>query len=382
MKPTLTRILHFVRKPPQKVMMFMLHLICISLLFLLPEVLVSYSQSHISQPYPALPYIKAIMWVSVFYASYYLITDPTSPLRHAIAKFALQSFLLFVVALSIAIVIWRMPAWLDRPPCPPHATPRDDTFRPSIMVPLLRDSVIIILTIALGLAIRFFQNFREVENRRREAVAREREAELQQLKSQLNPHFLFNTLNTIYALIDIAPQKAQAAIHRLSKMLRYVLYDNVSSVTLGDEFRFAENYIDLMKLRLPPSLPVDIRLDIGDMDQQLIAPMLFINIIENAFKHGTHAPEPGTITISLTARDNIVTCATSNSYARQSAPQTTSAHSRAGIGLANLRRRLDLQYSNRYTLTIEKNDTFNVTLSLDITSPPDMVPTAESDQKS
>lgn len=125
----------------------------------------------------------------------------------------------------------------------------------------MRELLVVVLTVALGQAIKFIYKTHRVQRRHHELMARERENELKQLKAQLNPHFLFNTLNSIYALIDIAPAKAKDAIHRLSKMLRYILYENQGVITFGEECEFLRHYTDLMRLRLSQSFPVRVEID-------------------------------------------------------------------------------------------------------------------------
>ena len=101
--------------------------------------------------------------------------------------------------------------------------------------------------------------------------------ELKNLRNQLNPHFLFNTLNNIYSLIAISGDKAQKAVHQLSQMLRYILYENEGNfVSLDDELKFIKNYISLMQLRLPPSVKLSVKISESDSSGLEIAPLLFI----------------------------------------------------------------------------------------------------------
>ena len=106
------------------------------------------------------------------------------------------------------------------------------------------------LTLALAVALRLSVKWKDLQQQRRELISNQRAVELDNLKSQLNPHFLFNTLNTIYVLIAVAPDKAQGAVHRLSGLLRYMLYEDTANVMLSQEADFIENYVSLMRLRL------------------------------------------------------------------------------------------------------------------------------------
>ena len=171
------------------------------------------------------------------------------------------------------------------------------------------------------------------------------EAELKNLQNQLNPHFLLNTLNNIYALIAFDPQKAQNTVAELSRLLRYVLYETrEEQVPLGKEAAFINDYIELMRIRQSQNVKVDTSIDIAPDDATPIAPLLFISIIENAFKHGVSTNGTGHIGISLSRQGGTVTCKTTNTNHPKNA-QDKSGH---GIGLEQVKRRLELMYSGRY----------------------------------
>jgi len=205
----------------------------------------------------------------------------------------------------------------------------------------------------IALAQRWFwaDNARKyAETARVRAEADRTEAELKSLRSQINPHFLLNTLNNIYALTAMDTYRAQNAIQQLSKMLRHMLYDNMlESVNLQDEIQFLENYVNLMKIRLPNSVEVTFKKSIPDADIK-VAPLIFISLFENAFKHGVSLTEPSFINILIKAvilSDGGVkqlVCSIENSYF----PKPEQDRSGHGIGLEQVQRRLDLLYPNRY----------------------------------
>ena len=171
------------------------------------------------------------------------------------------------------------------------------------------------------------------------------EAELVWLKNQLNPHFLFNSLNNISSLTHIDPDQAQEAIAQLSDLLRYALYESQKPlVPLVGEVEFMQNYIAMMKLRCSDKTEVVEDFQIGTGHEQ-IAPLLFVSFIENAFKHGTSSNLKSRICVSLQVRDGkiIFECRNTN------LPKDQTDHSGSGIGLENTRRRLDLCYPNRYS---------------------------------
>ena len=151
----------------------------------------------------------------------------------------------------------------------------------------IRDVVSMIFVAGLGAAIRTSLRWRQAQEMLLEAERQKTEAELKNLKNQLNPHFLLNTLNNIYALIAFNSDKAQEAVQELSKLLRHVLYDNQQTfVPLEKELDFIRNYVALMRIRLSPQVKVSLHLATDSGNSLLIAPLLFISLIENAFKHG------------------------------------------------------------------------------------------------
>ena len=197
----------------------------------------------------------------------------------------------------------------------------------------------------MATAIILAQRWEHHEKARREAEAARTDAELKTLRNQINPHFLLNTLNNIYALTAFDAPKAQEAIQELAKMLRHLLYDyEQPTVPLKDEVEFLQNYINLMKIRLPESVKVDYQLTIAN-SQLPVAPMIFISLVENAFKHGVSPTEPSFISIHIEADQQQITCDIRNS----NHPKTASDRSGHGIGLKQVQRRLELAYPKRYT---------------------------------
>ena len=197
---------------------------------------------------------------------------------------------------------------------------------------------------AIAIGIRHFIRIRQIKQQLMEEKTKNTEAELAWLKSQINPHFLFNTLNNISSLTQIDPDAAQDAIAQLSDLLRYAMYEtNKKTVPIQGEVEFMRNYISLMKLRCNDKTEVDCQLSIVNYQLE-VAPLLFISLIENAFKHGVSSNRPSKIDISLKQEDDqlVFTCDNTN-Y-----PKDDADRSGSGIGLENTRRRLDLMYAGRY----------------------------------
>ena len=210
---------------------------------------------------------------------------------------------------------------------------------------MIRHLVMMSFVVSLSTAIQISLRWRQTEKRLIEAEKQKADAELKNLKNQLNPHFLLNTLNNIYALITFNGEKAKDAVLELSKLLRHVLYDNQSTkVSLEKELNFINNYISLMKIRLPASVKIDVKLDAGPSGLD-IAPLIFISLIENAFKHGISPTEESFISIHIQGyTDGKICCEIINS----NFPKSATDKSGSGIGLEQVSQRLELTYPNKY----------------------------------
>lgn len=175
-------------------------------------------------------------------------------------------------------------------------------------------------------------------------------AEMTSLKYQINPHFFMNTLNNIHALIDIDTEAAKSAVIDLSKMMRYVLYDSEREmISLSADLQFLRNYIELMRIRYTDHVQITIDAPQTLPEKVAIPPLLLIVFVENAFKHGVSYNHPSYIHISLFYADKKLTAIISNSRN----PQPTSPTRQGGIGLENVRKRLDLLYGpHGYSLDI------------------------------
>lgn len=210
-----------------------------------------------------------------------------------------------------------------------------------------------IVTVAVAIGIRHFIRVRQLKQQLKDEKAKNTEAELAWLKNQINPHFLFNTLNNISSLTQIDADAAQDAIAQLSDLLRYAMYEtNKNTVPLGGEVEFMRNYIELMKLRCNEQTSVNYQLS-TDSEQVEVAPLLFISLIENAFKHGVSSGRPSAISIKLEQLQGQLTFICDNT----NYPKNDKDRSGSGIGIENTRRRLELMYADRYEWeqTLEDN---------------------------
>ena len=203
------------------------------------------------------------------------------------------------------------------------------------------------------------------QREKKELETQTMQSELRFLKSQINPHFLFNTLNNLYALTLKKSDKAPEIVIKLSEMMRYMLYEcNEKWVPLYKEVNYLKNYLALERLR--QGKDVQINFDVaGNLSNQEIAPLLFIPFIENSFKHGlSNTLDKGFVNISLNIEADSVFIFIENS--KPSVPARFHKRS-GGIGLVNVRRRLDLLYLNKYELTIEDSPKkYGVSLELEL----------------
>ena len=176
------------------------------------------------------------------------------------------------------------------------------------------------------------------------------DAEVKFLKSQINPHFLFNTLNGIYSLAHARSDQTEKAILKLSEMLRYMLYDSsAEKIELARDIDYISNYIHLQRMRVSKKVQIDYRVQ-GDTQGLFIEPLLLITFIENAFKHGLSYTKGSHITIDINVFEKTLTMVTSNPISENN------NFEQGGIGLKNARRRLDLLYPNTYSLDIVHNE--------------------------
>lgn len=188
-------------------------------------------------------------------------------------------------------------------------------------------------------------------------------SELSYLKAQINPHFLFNTLNSIYSLAIAKSEHTATAIVTLSGMMRYTINDTSQKyVSLEKEINYLKNYIQLQQLRLGDTAIVNFSID-GDFTDKEIAPLLLIPFVENAFKHGVNPEETSQIDIQVSISDTALYLQVFN----LKVPQSVQNHLKTGVGLENGTKQLKLLYPNKHSIKIEnKNLSFTVTLKIEL----------------
>lgn len=218
-----------------------------------------------------------------------------------------------------------------------------------------------VITSVYAVLIRYLIDAIDSQKLKAELTNQRQAGELALLRSQINPHFLFNTLNNIYSLVYQKSDEAPGAVIKFSSIMRYVLYEaNAERVPLGKEIEYLESYVELQQLRFRQSGMVSMNVE-GNMEGVAIAPMLLIPFVENAFKHGLRNRQPAIvihIRVSLKAVDFSI-----SNYIRKNTQVQESSY--PGLGISNIRRRLELLYPDRFTFqTGETEEMFKVKLHI------------------
>ena len=295
--------------------------------------------------------LHLVLPLFVIYALNYYLLIPFSLHKAGKSKW-------FFLGNAVLLLAWNLPRMLKTPDFPQETL---DQFGERGMWAfyvgsLLASLFVQFLLIAIAVGVRHIMR----SNEEKMEVA---QAELTWLKHQLNPHFLFNTLNNISSLTQIDPDKAQESIGQLSDLLRYALYDSeANQVPLSAEIDFMNNYIDLMALRCNETTTVQKDLE-EPLEHVEVAPLLFISLVENAFKHGVNARYPSFVRVSMRYSDGTLRFHVENSlFGKQG-----SDHIGSGIGLDNMKRRLELLYPGRYTYSQKAGeDVYSVDVTLTV----------------
>lgn len=211
---------------------------------------------------------------------------------------------------------------------------------------------------AFGIVFYFLQSNNYKDAEKNELALQNRQAELEYLKSQINPHFLFNNLNSIYSLIYHKSDKALKAVEQLSSLLRYMLYEKDKEVLITQEVDYLLSFIELQKLRFDYELPLIVNIE-KKCGNEKIAPLLLIPLVENAFKHGDLKYAEFPLIIQLLNFNNGLKFVVENKKGQYQ----KDIHS--GVGIANLKRRLELIYPNRYLFEIDETEkSYKATLNI------------------
>jgi LytS/YehU family sensor histidine kinase len=225
----------------------------------------------------------------------------------------------------------------------------------------LRPPILLLLFFALSTCVKLVSEWYKSEKERTLVASQKINSELSFLKAQLNPHFLFNTLNSIYSLANKKSDDTTVAIVRLSELMRYMIYEaNEEFISLEKEIEYIKNYISLQLLRLRDSSRVKINVH-GSLKYK-IEPLLLISFIENAFKYGTDYKGKTEIRVVITTKNDVLHLEVYNISSLQNLGNKNS-----GIGLENIKNRLNLLYPNAHTLEIIKSKkSFEISLKINL----------------
>jgi len=333
-------------------------------------------RAYLSNPPTQRDIIIYLLVLGVFYANFFLLI-PRLYFRRKYAGFVIFNVLAFSLITALPALIIKHPyrpgfTAGPRPPefnnpgsAPnnPGATRSPDPRRPPgahhphFFLDFNQHLFLFFLVLSLALLLK-------IRDRWKMAEEEKLHAELAYLKAQVNPHFLFNTLNSIYALALEKSDRTPDAIVKLSSMMRYVLLDTGrEKVPLEKEITYLANYIDLQQTRFEGSSQVDFSVS-GHPEGKSIAPLLLIPFVENAFKHGVNPEDPSAILIRIDIRDEQLLLHVLNKKVLLPKPVPVPS----GLGIQNTRQRLQLLYPARFTLYIDDGTKdFSVSLTLNLT---------------
>lgn len=333
------------------------HITLWAFMFLSP--LTFWRGTGITLPHYLMTCMQALLLMVVFYLNYFIL----APKLFVAGKHRYDLLINIVMISVLGTFLHYWMNWANELYMPYMVNRYNDIL--STTAYIMRDSLNLAVFAAGATALALARRWVTADQRLKELEAARAQAELRNLRNQINPHFLLNTLNNIYALTAFDTAKAQETIQELSKMLRHILYDyQQPTVPLQDELDFLENYVKLMRIRLPETVGVTFNTDISDSNI-VIAPMIFISLVENAFKHGISPTEPSFIRINISADKHFIHCEIQNS----NHPKTDADNSGHGIGLQQVQRRLELAYPDHYTWlkgTKENNTIYYSTITIQL----------------
>jgi len=279
----------------------------------------------------------------------------------------------YIIGCVVIVALFQTAHCIHRPSDVPRGPePKNRTMqpprhgRPPIDKHDISVFTIVILMLGANLGVKTY--FQSEAEKKHLAQLKEQslKQELDYLRYQINPHFIMNTLNNIHALVDIDPEQAKSSIVDMSRMMRYLLYQSDNHyVTLNNALTFLKKYLNLMKLRYTDQVTVNLDIPESCPENIVLAPLLFIPFVENAFKHGVAYDKPSTIDIEIEQTEGrlIFKCQNTKNNVK---------HEYGGVGLNNVAKRLELIYGKDYSLDInDTDDMYSVVLNLPERNPDD-----------
>ena len=327
-----------------KITIIALHILIWAFLLLIPNVLFSIPGAHIHLP------SMICIWlfiITTFYINYYVLL-PNFLTQRKFLYYALS--LCGIISLSIISVL--IIDFSTHNPLIDFAQNQNALGNSKFSINshrILNIVTINILFIAVGTSIKITEDWFSNEKIRKEMENQKLSAELFFLKSQINPHFFFNTLNSIYSLAIQKSDKTPDAIMKLSELMRYIIYESDKEIVpLKRELEYIKNYIELQRLRLMPNVKVTFAVE-GNNNGKMIEPLMLLPFIENAFKHGVDYIKDCNIKIQVSIKTDFLFFVVENPNVFQNSKKLEGS---SGVGLANSKKRLNLLYPENYTLSI------------------------------
>ena len=339
-------VARFKIRKPFKVL---IHCIVWAIIFMLPYVFNTWDEKHETSsvdPYRTVKTVTNFLWMGLFY----LNTSVFIPRLFYFKKYLQYVLLVF---LSFCLIMLLHGA-LFKPLVFGH------TF--NFIRSSLHNIIPFLFTIFVSAAYKTIADRIENEGLMAAKHQENLKAELSFLRSQISPHFLFNIMNNIAAMVRLKSDKLESTIHKLSSLMQYMLYEtDEEKVLLVSEVEYLQSYIDLQQQRFSEKLIMEVSFDVKE-NWHAIEPMLLIPFVENAFKHGTGLVENPKIEVRLTAENNQLTFVVRNKFIKTE----TIKDKTSGIGLGNVKRRLELLYGKQHTLVLDQSDGW-FTASLQLT---------------
>jgi two-component system, LytTR family, sensor kinase len=301
---------------------------------------------------------EILLWIPIiifFYINYFVLIPLLLTRRR---------FLLYSVCIAAMLLVSLFLGEIARPnngfgqhinPMPPQIPMQSIRPKPDLFLPFrgLRNLTSCFLFLAIGTSIKVTEQWYSNEKQRKEMENQKLTAELSFLKSQINPHFFFNTLNSIYSLAISKSEKTPEAIIKLSELMRFIIYESEKNlVPLKRELDYISNYVELQRLRLMSNISVVYQIH-GDFNNKEIEPLILLPFIENAFKHGIDSTKTCVISIIVVISEFDLLLIVENPIVQPSMKEKDES---SGIGLSNSKKRLELIYAQNHQLKITRND--------------------------
>ena len=326
-----------------------MHIIVWAMIFLLPYVFNTWDEKGETSsvdPYRSINTVTNFLWMGLFYLNAYVLI-PRLFFKRKYLQYTLVLFASFCIIMLLHGALFK-----------PFVTGRSFNFIPSSV----HNIIPFLFTILVSATYKTIADRIKTETLLADTQQENLKTELSFLRSQISPHFLFNVMNNIAAMIRLKSNELEPTVHKLSSLMQYMLYEtDEEKVLLQSEIENLQSYIDLQQQRFSEKLKLHVSLNVKE-NWHTIEPMLLIPFVENAFKHGTGLVQNPEIDIELKAENGKLYFIVKNRFI----DTETIKDKTSGIGLANVKRRLELLYNNRHHFTINKTGNW-FTVSLELT---------------